>query len=109
MGWPSQSRPLKGSPRDVRGFGSCERQVRRREPTEPDHVDPFHRKSRNLKSAAPKKGSAKSSAPARRKVTSAATAAKMPPKADKPKVERVTKQERMLTLLSQSEGLASKR
>ena len=77
-------------------------------------------KSRNPESAAPKKGSAKSSAP-RRKVTSAAAtakkpprsvvskaervaAAKMPPKADEPKVERVTKQERMLTLLSQPEG-----
>ena len=43
VGWPSQSRPLKGSPRDVRGFGSCERQVRRREPTEPEYVNPFHR------------------------------------------------------------------
>src|ERR1700736_5484634 len=29
MGWPSQSRPLKGSPCDLRGLGSCERQVRR--------------------------------------------------------------------------------
>jgi hypothetical protein len=43
MGWPSQSRPLKGSPCDLRGFGSCERQVRRREPTEPEYVNPFHR------------------------------------------------------------------
>ena len=31
-GWPSQSRPLKGSPCNLRGFGSCERQFRRREP-----------------------------------------------------------------------------
>src|ERR1700675_3942335 len=43
MGWPSQSRPLKGSPRDLRGFGWCERQVRRREPTEPEYVNPCHR------------------------------------------------------------------
>jgi hypothetical protein len=43
MGWPRQSRPLKGSPRDLRGFGWCERQVRRREPTEPEYVNPFHR------------------------------------------------------------------
>src|SRR6202040_3031748 len=43
MGWPSQSRPLKGSPCDLRGFGSCERQVRRREPTEPEYVNPFHK------------------------------------------------------------------
>ena len=28
----------------------------------------------------------------------------MPPKSDEPKVERVTKQERLLTLLSQAEG-----
>ena len=41
MGWPSQSRPLKGSPCDLRGFGSCERQVRRREPTEPKRCRPF--------------------------------------------------------------------
>ncbi len=61
-------------------------------------------KSRNLKTAASKKRSVKSSATARRKVTSAATAAKVPPKSDEPKVERVTKQERLLTLLSQAEG-----
>jgi Protein of unknown function (DUF3489) len=78
-------------------------------------------KSRNPKSAAPKKGSAKSNAPSRHKVTSAAAtakkplriveskaarvaAAKTPPQADGPKVERITKQERVLTLLSQSEG-----
>ena len=78
-------------------------------------------KSRNTKSAAPKKGSAQSKTASRRKVTSpAATAkkptrsveskaervanAKTPLKADEPKVERVTKQERLLTLLSQAEG-----
>jgi hypothetical protein len=61
-------------------------------------------KSRNPKSAAPKKGSVKSNATARHKVTSAAAAAKTPLKTDEPKVARVTKQERVLTLLSQSEG-----
>jgi hypothetical protein len=36
--WP----PVKqGSPRAVRGFGSCERQFRRREPTEPKRCRPF--------------------------------------------------------------------
>jgi hypothetical protein len=60
-------------------------------------------KSRNLKTTASKKRSVKSSATARR-VTSAAATAKAPPKSDKPKVERVTKQERLLTLLSQAEG-----
>ena len=37
-------------------------------------------------------------------VSSAAATAKAPPKSDEPKVERVTKQERLLTLLSQAEG-----
>jgi hypothetical protein len=46
------------------------------------------------KTAASKKRSVKSSPTARRKVTSAATTAKVPPKSDEPKVERVTKQER---------------
>jgi hypothetical protein len=61
-------------------------------------------KSRNPKSAAPKKESVKSNATARRKVTSAAAAAKTPLKTDEPKVARVTKQERVLTLLSHPEG-----
>ena len=78
-------------------------------------------KSRNPNSAAPKKGSAKSNATSRRKVPSIAAtakkplrsveskaervaAAKTPVKADKPQIERVTKQERVLTLLSQPEG-----
>jgi hypothetical protein len=61
-------------------------------------------KSRNPKTAASKKRSVKSSATSRRKVTSAAVTAKAPPKSDNPKVERVTKQERLLTLLSQAKG-----
>ena len=61
-------------------------------------------KSRNLKTAASKKRSVKSSPTARRKVTSAAANAKKPLKVDEPKVERATKQERVLTLLSQPEG-----
>ena len=77
-------------------------------------------KSRNLESAAPKKGSAKSNTSSRRKVPSTAATAKKPPrsveskaervaaaktpvKIDQPQVERVTKQERVLTLLSQPE------
>ena len=58
-------------------------------------------KSRNPKSAAPMNGSAKTSATSRRKVTANA---KTPLKADESRSERVTKQERVLTLLSQSEG-----
>jgi Protein of unknown function (DUF3489) len=61
------------------------------------------KKSQNPKSATPKKGSAKN-ATSRRRATSAAANAKTPVKADKPKVERVTKQEHVLTLLSQAEG-----
>ena len=78
-------------------------------------------KSHNLESAAPKKGSAKSNTSSRRKVPSTAATAKKPPrsveskaervaaaktlrKIDEPRAERVTKQERVLTLLSQSEG-----
>jgi hypothetical protein len=57
MGWPSQSRPLKGSPRDSRGLGSCERQVRRREPTEPEYVNPFHReRPETLRPQHPRRG-----------------------------------------------------
>jgi Protein of unknown function (DUF3489) len=71
-------------------------------------------KSRNLESTAPKKGSAKSNTASRRKVTSPAANAKKPPRsveskaervaAAKTPVERVTKQERVLTLLSQPNG-----
>jgi hypothetical protein len=78
-------------------------------------------KSRNPKSVTPKKGSAKSNATTRRKVipSTAATAkklprsveskaervaAKTPVKIDQPQVELVTKQERVLTLLSQPNG-----
>src|SRR5580693_7257602 len=67
-------------------------------------------KSRNTKSAAPKKGSAQSKTASRRKVTSPESkaervaAAKTLRKAGEPRAERVTKQERVLTLLSQSEG-----
>jgi Protein of unknown function (DUF3489) len=61
-------------------------------------------KSRNRKSTAPKKGSAQSKTASRRKVPSAAATAKTPVTADEPKVARVTKQERVLTLLSQPEG-----
>jgi hypothetical protein len=86
----------------LRGFGSCERQFRRREPTEPNTTSTLTiEKSRNPKSAPPKKGSAKTSATSRRKVTANA---KTPLKADESKVDRLTKQERVLTLLSQSEG-----
>jgi hypothetical protein len=78
-------------------------------------------KSRNLESAAAKKATAKPNAPSRRTVTSAAVNAKKPPrpfapkarriaaaetpaKAEEPRLERLTKQERMLTLLSRPEG-----
>ena len=61
-------------------------------------------KSQNSRSAAPKKGSAKSNAKSRAKATPAAVDSRTPPQADELKVERVTKQERVLTLLSRPEG-----
>ncbi len=78
-------------------------------------------KPQTPKSATPRKGSAKSNASSRRTGSSAAAAVKKARrsvvskaeqvaasktmvKADDPKLERVTKQERMLTLLSQSGG-----
>src|SRR5262249_21556272 len=111
----------EGSPRELRGFGSCERQFRRRDPKSPKTMPTLSiEESQNLKSAAPKKGKAKSSASRRGKATSATVIAKkppgsivskskqaaaaMPPKADEPQRERVTKQERLLTLLSQPRG-----
>ena len=67
-------------------------------------------KSRTPKSAALKKGSAKSNPTSKAKITAAAANPKAPPKAptqaDNLKVERVTKQERVLTLLSQAEGVS---
>jgi hypothetical protein len=78
-------------------------------------------KTQNLESAAPKKGKTKPSAPSRRKPPSGAANPKKPPwpgvskatqiaaaktavKAEEPSSERITKQERMLTLLSQPAG-----
>jgi hypothetical protein len=46
-------------------------------------------KSRNPKSAAPKKGSVKSNTPSRRKVPSTAATAKKPPRSVETKAERV--------------------
>jgi hypothetical protein len=77
--------------------------------------------SQNLESAAPKKGNTKPSAASRRKLPSGAAnpkkplrpvepkamqvgAAKTPVKAEELSGERVTKRERMLTLLSQPAG-----
>jgi hypothetical protein len=65
-------------------------------------------KSQNPKNVALNKGGAKSNPTSRANITSAAANAKTPPKAPplahQPKVERVTKQERVLTLLSRPEG-----
>ena len=86
----------------------------------PNHVDPFH-KIPEHEERRTQKGGAQSKTASRRKVTSPAATAKRPTrsveskaervaaaktrvKIDQPKVERVTKQERVLTLLSQSEG-----
>ena len=100
MGWPSQSRPLKGSPRDLRALGRASVKSGAANQRSLNMSTPSIAKSRNPKTAAPKKKSVQSNATSRRKVTSAAATAKAPPKSDEPKVERVTKQERLLTLLS---------
>jgi hypothetical protein len=98
-------RRTEGSPRDVRGFGSCERRFRRREPKKPKTTPTLSvEKSRNAKSAGSKKVSVKSPAPSRHKITPGAANAKTPSKADEPKLERLTKQERVLTLLSKPDG-----
>ena len=96
MGWPSQSRPLKGSPRDLRDLGRASVKSGAANQRSLNMSTPSIAKSRNLKTAASKKKSVQSSATTRRKVTSAAATAKVPPKSDEPKVERVTKQERLL-------------
>ncbi len=65
-------------------------------------------KPQKTKSAADKKGSAKSKPASRPRITSAAvntqTQSKTPPLADEPKVGHVTKQERVLALLSRPDG-----
>jgi Protein of unknown function (DUF3489) len=60
-------------------------------------------KSKNPKSTGPKERRAKSNTTSRRRVTAPAANAKTPSKANEP-LARVSKQERMLTLLSQAEG-----
>ena len=69
------------------------------------YVDPFHREVPELQErhTQDEERQTQRDIP-RRKVTTAAANAKTPPKAGKLKVDRVTKQERVLTLLSQPEG-----
>ena len=62
------------------------------------------KKSHASKNAAPKKGSAKTHPAPRRLAPSAVTEAKAPTQIDEPQVDRVTKQERVLALLSRTEG-----
>ncbi len=61
-------------------------------------------KSQGPKTAAPKKVSAKSDHAPLPKVASAAAKAKTPPQVEAPKLEPVTKRERVLSLLSRPEG-----
>ena len=62
------------------------------------------KKSQAPKNAAPKKGNAKTRPSSQRQALSAVTEAKTPTQADDPQFDRVTKQERMLALLSRAEG-----
>src|SRR5207247_4447102 len=116
------TRPPAGAvwarPAILRGFGSCERPFWRREPKEPNPCRPVPSKtpatSRALlpKRGAPSQTHRRGASPRlvrliqrklhrsplhRRRIG----AAKTPVKAEDPRGERVTKQERMLTLLSQ--------
>jgi hypothetical protein len=104
MGWPSQSRPLRARPAMCGALGRASVKSGAANQRSLNMSTPSIAKSRNPKTAASKKKSVQSSATLRRKVTSAATPAKAPPKRDEPKVERATKQERLLTLLSHAEG-----
>ena len=106
----------------MRGFGSCDVNSDAANQPHPNPCRPFPSRSPvTFESTAPKKGSAKSKTASRRKVPSTAATAKKPPrsvkskagqvaaaktpvKIDQPQVERVTKQERVLTLLSQPNG-----
>ena len=103
MGWPSQSRP-RARLAICGALGRASVKSGAANQRSPNMSTASIAKSRNLKTAAPKKRSVQSSAIARRKVTSAATTAKAPPNSDERKVERVTKQELLLTLLSQAQG-----
>ena len=62
------------------------------------------KKSHAPKNAAPKKGNAKTRPTSRRQLRSAVAEAKAPTQAGQPKVDRVTKQERVLALLSRADG-----
>jgi hypothetical protein len=62
------------------------------------------KKPQNLNSAAPTKASAISKTASRAKPSPAIATSKAPPASEQTKVERVTKQERVLTLLSQPKG-----
>ena len=66
-----------------------------------NHVDPFHRKSRNTKSAAPKKGSAQSKTASRRKVTSPAANAKKPTRSVESKASELPPPKRRRRLTNQ--------
>jgi Protein of unknown function (DUF3489) len=68
------------------------------------YVDPFHREAPEPQQRRIQERNPQNERNIRRKVASNTASAKTPLKADEPKVERVTKQERVLTLLSQPEG-----
>src|ERR1700730_2548289 len=102
MGWPSQSCP-RARPAICGALGRASVNSGAAIQKEPKTMStPSIEKAPHIESTGPKKRSAKS--PRRRKVTSAAAAAKMRPKTDEPQVERVTKQERLLTPAESSRG-----
>jgi hypothetical protein len=75
------------------------------DPTEPKTMSTLPAKKPSaLKNAASKKGNAKTRSTSQRHTLSAVTLALAPTQVDEPQVDRVTKQERMLALLSRAEG-----
>src|SRR5262249_18274112 len=110
-------RRSEGSPRDLRGFGSCERQFWRREPKEPKPCRPFPSKNLRISRVLrPKRGRPNPlrqgrvrscplrSSPRSRRALLIRSRSKPPVKAEEPQREGVTKQEHMLTLLSRPDG-----
>jgi hypothetical protein len=71
------------------------------------HVDPFHREVPEPQERRTQEGERQIECDISAQDTSAAANAKKPLKVDEPKVARVTKQERVLTMLSQPEGASN--
>ena len=93
--------PIQGSPRNSRGFGWCERQFRRREPSEPKLMSTAAIET----SPKSKRGATKASGQLKSGLPPKSAPIGKPAKIDIPQSEgRATKQELVLTLLRRSSG-----